>query len=258
VDAGIIAADVRPDFCFLPPEHGFCDAAFDRYYFDPQTERCQPFVWGGCEGNQNRFETEQACLDRCGAQWELYLTEPAEVDHALIEAMQRDFEVVSIQPEPLLSTQHLRLYNWDTSEITLNQEGIDRLNDAGIELLSEGPVGFVVVANGERIFFGVFWPIYFSSLPTSIAAFYTPEDGTVRLEALSNVSYYDNVITHARIYLALQRAGLVVANEGFLHGCEIDGVFYPEEMVEIEAADGCSRCTCSWSEINCDDSACAP
>jgi hypothetical protein len=54
------------DACSLPLETGPCDAAITRYGFNPATQRCQPFSYGGCEGNANNFETFEACVGVCG------------------------------------------------------------------------------------------------------------------------------------------------------------------------------------------------
>lgn len=53
------------DLCNLPPEIGPCLAAFLRYYYDPQSGRCQEFTWGGCGGNDNNFESLVECEQRC-------------------------------------------------------------------------------------------------------------------------------------------------------------------------------------------------
>ncbi|MFT5042696.1 MAG: hypothetical protein ACI8TX_003689 [Hyphomicrobiaceae bacterium] len=60
-------AECRPlQTCQLPPEVGDCDAAIPRLFFDARTGRCQRFIWGGCGGNANNFETLQQCADTCG------------------------------------------------------------------------------------------------------------------------------------------------------------------------------------------------
>lgn len=47
------------------PDAGPCRAAFTMFYYDPDTNSCQPFVYGGCRGNDNRYDSREECLDRC-------------------------------------------------------------------------------------------------------------------------------------------------------------------------------------------------
>ena len=44
---------------------GRCRGYFRRWFYDSQTKACQEFVYGGCEGNPNNFETQTACEDKC-------------------------------------------------------------------------------------------------------------------------------------------------------------------------------------------------
>uniref|UniRef100_A0A1V1WBK8 Putative venom gland protein n=1 Tax=Superstitionia donensis TaxID=311983 RepID=A0A1V1WBK8_9SCOR len=53
------------DRCTLPPESGLCLAYFEKYYYDSNFRTCKMFVYGGCDGNDNRFDTEDACLAAC-------------------------------------------------------------------------------------------------------------------------------------------------------------------------------------------------
>jgi hypothetical protein len=55
-----------PASCQLPRVVGPCDAAFMRFYFDSASGTCTPFTFGGCEGNDNNFETLAACQAACG------------------------------------------------------------------------------------------------------------------------------------------------------------------------------------------------
>jgi hypothetical protein len=36
-----------------------------RFYFNAATGACEQFVYGGCGGNDNRFETMEACQAAC-------------------------------------------------------------------------------------------------------------------------------------------------------------------------------------------------
>ncbi|KAF8763255.1 Kunitz-type serine protease inhibitor like protein [Argiope bruennichi] len=51
--------------CSLPPETGPCKLYLPRYYYDPTTNDCKKFIYGGCGGNKNNFETEEECYEKC-------------------------------------------------------------------------------------------------------------------------------------------------------------------------------------------------
>ncbi|XP_074928250.1 chelonianin-like isoform X3 [Chelonoidis abingdonii] len=38
-----------------------------RYFYNSVTDSCEEFVYGGCEGNGNRFATKNECLKTCGS-----------------------------------------------------------------------------------------------------------------------------------------------------------------------------------------------
>ncbi|XP_059155169.1 kunitz-like toxin PcKuz3 [Physella acuta] len=55
-----------PVDCTLAPEPGQCKLYVEQYYFDTTTHNCQPFIYGGCGGNSNKFDTLEECENRCG------------------------------------------------------------------------------------------------------------------------------------------------------------------------------------------------
>lgn len=55
----------RADRCSLAPDVGPGKAAFQRFYFDPNVQKCRRFIWGGVAGNSNNFKTRTACEDEC-------------------------------------------------------------------------------------------------------------------------------------------------------------------------------------------------
>ncbi len=68
---------VEGDPCALPADPGPCEAAIQRFFFDTATGQCEPFIYGGCQGNANNFETLQACQATCGGQMCPDPTDPA-------------------------------------------------------------------------------------------------------------------------------------------------------------------------------------
>lgn len=54
-----------PPVCEQPIVSGNCDAYFPAFAFNAQTGLCENFVYGGCGGNDNRFQTLEECLDAC-------------------------------------------------------------------------------------------------------------------------------------------------------------------------------------------------
>ena len=53
------------DTCALPAVTGPCDGAFPRYFHNATSEQCERFIFGGCGGNENNFETLKECESQC-------------------------------------------------------------------------------------------------------------------------------------------------------------------------------------------------
>ena len=52
--------------CYLIPDPGFCFAAISAYYYNQQTNQCDTFIWGGCDGVVP-FWTYIDCISACGS-----------------------------------------------------------------------------------------------------------------------------------------------------------------------------------------------
>jgi hypothetical protein len=51
--------------CQLKPESGPCKALITMWFFDPQSQTCKVFGYGGCKGNLNKFDTKDECDNFC-------------------------------------------------------------------------------------------------------------------------------------------------------------------------------------------------
>jgi len=54
-----------PETCLMPEQVGPCDAYVPSYWHNPATGLCEPFIYGGCQGNANRFASLAECQAAC-------------------------------------------------------------------------------------------------------------------------------------------------------------------------------------------------
>jgi len=55
----------RADVCRQWADAGPCRDFVVRWYYDQELGDCLQFMYGGCEGNVNQFETKEDCLHQC-------------------------------------------------------------------------------------------------------------------------------------------------------------------------------------------------
>ncbi|KAK3879291.1 hypothetical protein Pcinc_016121 [Petrolisthes cinctipes] len=53
--------------CSSPHQRGYCRALHHKWAWSPKEARCVPFVYGGCGGTENNFDTEETCLNVCAS-----------------------------------------------------------------------------------------------------------------------------------------------------------------------------------------------
>uniref|UniRef100_A0A8C8DWJ9 Amyloid-beta A4 protein n=1 Tax=Oryzias sinensis TaxID=183150 RepID=A0A8C8DWJ9_9TELE len=59
--------EVVRDVCWADAETGPCRALLPRWFFDREEGRCVQFIYGGCGGNRNNFESEEYCMSVCSS-----------------------------------------------------------------------------------------------------------------------------------------------------------------------------------------------
>ena len=57
-------ADIN-NFCCLPADPGSCNSPQARYYYNCLGKYCDSFIYYGCDGNSNNFQTLKECERFC-------------------------------------------------------------------------------------------------------------------------------------------------------------------------------------------------
>ncbi|XP_039992953.1 kunitz-type protease inhibitor 1a isoform X2 [Xiphias gladius] len=60
-----IPLDEQKVRCTEPPYTGKCKESLTKWYYNHIQQECLRFNYGGCEGNENRFDTEESCKKVC-------------------------------------------------------------------------------------------------------------------------------------------------------------------------------------------------
>uniref|UniRef100_A0A663FH74 BPTI/Kunitz inhibitor domain-containing protein n=1 Tax=Aquila chrysaetos chrysaetos TaxID=223781 RepID=A0A663FH74_AQUCH len=60
------SAHAVPVLKFLPLDEGDCQHYTLRWYYNQRVTECRPFVYSGCRGNLNRFDSKEECELHCG------------------------------------------------------------------------------------------------------------------------------------------------------------------------------------------------
>ncbi|XP_068601465.1 kunitz-type protease inhibitor 2-like [Brachionichthys hirsutus] len=64
-DTGQDSSGTRSKDCEAAADAGPCRAMFPRWFYDRDRRSCRKFVYGGCRGNGNNYDTEEGCVAAC-------------------------------------------------------------------------------------------------------------------------------------------------------------------------------------------------
>ncbi|TNN63654.1 Amyloid beta A4 protein [Liparis tanakae] len=78
--------------CWARAESGPCHAMLQRWYFLPEKGRCVPFLFGGCGGNRNNFDSEEYCLAVCSSSLPTVAPSPPDAVDRYLESPGDDSE----------------------------------------------------------------------------------------------------------------------------------------------------------------------
>lgn len=68
------------EYCVPKAVTGLCRAAFTRWYYNTETNSCDVFIYGGCQGNKNNYLSKEECMHYCsGKQLSLSLPRDAKL-----------------------------------------------------------------------------------------------------------------------------------------------------------------------------------
>ncbi|XP_064410991.1 collagen alpha-6(VI) chain-like [Latimeria chalumnae] len=60
-----VVEEQSKDACAMEQEQGACQNYVLKWYYDSGRNECSRFWYGGCNGNKNRFETQEECASLC-------------------------------------------------------------------------------------------------------------------------------------------------------------------------------------------------
>lgn len=66
------------EVCLLPKMTGPCQASSIRYYYNREKNECQQFPYGGCNGNENNYQTLEQCQSTCSKETIEQCTQPVQ------------------------------------------------------------------------------------------------------------------------------------------------------------------------------------
>ncbi|XP_070694410.1 amyloid beta (A4) precursor protein b isoform X1 [Pempheris klunzingeri] len=109
--------------CWAQAESGPCHAMLERWYFVPEKGSCVPFLFGGCGGNRNNFDSEEYCLAVCSSSLPTMAPSPPDAVDRYLESPGDDNEHADFQKaKESLEAKHRErmsqvMREWEEAEI---------------------------------------------------------------------------------------------------------------------------------------------
>ncbi|XP_056403063.1 kunitz-type protease inhibitor 1 [Hyla sarda] len=61
----VLTQEETQENCHAPKKVGRCRGSFQRWYFNPEVNECEEFVFGGCNPNRNNYVRKEDCRQTC-------------------------------------------------------------------------------------------------------------------------------------------------------------------------------------------------
>jgi hypothetical protein len=130
------------------------------------------------------------------------------------EAMQQPLNSVALSPKPIISIDDIISYKWQDHSFSLKPGADDELRAVVERRQSVRGIPFVVVAEGDRIYFAAFWFAYSSIAPTCPTIFadflFIAEDTPSLTIQKPWVGDEPDMRNDPRIYRGLKAAGVLI------------------------------------------------
>ncbi|XP_069064663.1 kunitz-type protease inhibitor 1 isoform X2 [Pleurodeles waltl] len=65
VSITVLSEEETAEHCLPPIKVGRCRGSFPRWHYNPDSQQCERFTFGGCRGNKNNYVREEQCQQAC-------------------------------------------------------------------------------------------------------------------------------------------------------------------------------------------------
>ncbi|NXM72872.1 SPIT1 inhibitor, partial [Serilophus lunatus] len=61
----VLSTEQTEEHCLSPKKVGWCRGSFPRWFYNPNLQKCEEFIFGGCKPNKNNYLREEECKLAC-------------------------------------------------------------------------------------------------------------------------------------------------------------------------------------------------